>query len=232
MFRDLVLRLEIQSVKAEEDIEEDIRNILRGWVIPENRLDEIKNHCLAWLIAKILSDIRRGRTPIIEHNDFRKENEAFFKEFRSGILADYSKGLLPDDNALAAEGQSDKVYVRQLQAIAVSDSKMMQACSDFYKAAINRHEWIERGLISPEAAEEFEGKLCSAFKNARERIELTNADADEVQKGKILLNTCEGRQERLAGLDVADRTIPGIYHHLSDDLRVGWHPRWESLFHK
>ena len=90
--------------------------------------------------------------------------------------------------------------------------------------------WIERELISQEAAEEFENKLCSAYQNKRERINLLHPQADDIQKGQLLLNDCEGVQERIAGQDVADRTVPGTYQHLSNDLRVGWHPLWESMF--
>jgi hypothetical protein len=45
-----------------------------------------------------------------------------------------------------------------------------------------------------------------------------------------LLHACEGQQIKIAERDPVDRTIPGTYHHLSDDCRVGWHPQWESMF--
>ena len=230
LFQGIVGRLDVQSVERESSLENEIRDALLSMMVPETRVDEIKDKCLGWLISKVVGEIQSKNSPIVEHNDFRRENAAFFAEFRAGVLSDYSKGQLPDNVVLAAEGQSDKVYVRQLQAIKVSKDKLLQACTDFYRAGINRQMWIERELISQEAAEEFENKLCSAYQNKRERINLLHPQADDIQKGQLLLNDCEGVQERIAGQDVADRTVPGTYQHLSNDLRVGWHPLWESMF--
>ena len=230
MFRDVICRLDVQSVDSEVMIEEKIRDVFRSWLISDTRLDESKNHCLGWLISKIVTEIRQHRTPIIEYDDFRRQNSAFFKEVRSGTLIDFSKDQMPDEATLADEGRSDKVYVRQLQAIEVSGEKMMRACSDYYKAEINRQMWIDKEMVSQDAAKDFEGRLCSAYENERERLELSPLDADDIQKGKLLLNACERRQERLAGMDVVDRFIPGTYHHLADECKLGWHPQWRAMF--
>jgi hypothetical protein len=232
MFRDIICRLDVQSVESEAAIEEEIRDVFRSGMVSESLLDAHKNHCLGWLVSKISKEIREKRTPIIEYNEFYKENVAFCREMRTGVLADYSKGRMPDKTALLAEGQSDKIYVRQLQAIDISGEKLLQACSDFYKAGINRQMWIDCEMVSAEAAADFEERLCSAYENERERIELSQTDTDDIHKGKLLLNACERQQERLAGMEVVDRTIPGTYHHLSDDLRLGWHPQWKEMFPK
>lgn len=230
MFRDVICRLDVQSVDSEVMIDEEIRDVFRSWLISENRLDESKNHCLGWLISRIIGEIRQQRTPIIEYDDFRRQNSAFFKEVRSGVLMDFSQDQMPDETMLADEGRSDKVYVRQLQAIDISGKKMLQACSDYYKAEINRQMWIDQEMVSHEAAKDFEGRLCSAYENERDLLELSPTGANDIQKGQLLLNACERRQERLAGMDVVDRFIPGTYHHLADECKLGWHPQWRALF--
>jgi hypothetical protein len=48
----------------------------------------------------------------------------------------------------------------------------------------------------------------------------------------LILLDCQQRQECIANMDPPDRTVQGSYHVLSDELRVGWHPRWENIFSK
>ena len=220
------------TTKREQDIDEEITKELLGAMFPENRLDEIKKHYLGWLITRITGDIREKKCPIIYKEEFVKENQAFANSIRSRSLVDYSLSNQPSEEELAEEAISDKVYVRQLQAIAVDQTKMIRACSDYYRASINRQMWIEKELVSPEAADEFEAKLCSAYEHEKERIELENGGLNDVQRGRLLLNACEGQQVRISDRDPVDRTIPGTYHHLSDDLRLGWHPSWENMFCK
>ena len=112
----------------------------------------------------------------------------------------------------------------------IGKEKMIRACSDYFRAGINRHEWIERALISVEEADEFERKLYSAYEGEKERIDLECFGLSDIDKGRLLLNACERQQVKIADRDPVDRTIPGTYHHLSDDLRLGWHPKWEDMF--
>ena len=232
IFQQLLMRLDVETNEREIEIEEEIRNQLRKYSIQENRLDELKNHYLGWLITRINGDIRANNCPIIYKDEFLKENMAFVNSIRSNSLVDYSSSDRPTEEELAAEAVSDKVYVKQLQAIEIGQAKMIQACSDYLRVSINRQQWIENELISPEEADEFESKLCSAYEREKERIELEASDSDDVKKGRLLLNACEGQQVRISDRDPVDRTIPGTYHHLSDDRRVGWHPKWKSLFCK
>ena len=232
VFQRILVRLEMATNKREQDIDDGITKELLGAMFPENRLDEIKNHYLGWLVTRISSDIREKKCPIIYKEEFVKENRAFANSIRSRSLVDYSLSNRPSEEELAEEAISDKVYVRQLQAIAVDQAKMIRACSDYYRASVNRQMWIEKELVSPEEADEFESKLCSAYEHEKERIELENGGLRDVQRGRLLLNACEGQQVRISDRDPVDGTIPGTYHHLSDDLRLGWHPSWENMFCK
>ena len=230
VFKQLLVNLEVATNKREREIEDEIKNTLLGFMIPENRLDEITNHCLGWLVKRINGDIHDRKCPIIYKEEFVKGNQAFANCIRSRSLVDYSSSNRPTEDELAEEAMSDKVYVKQLQAIEIGQERMIKACSDYYRASINRQAWIEKDLVSPEEADEFESKLCSAYEQEKERIELENEVSTDVKKGRLLLNACEGQQVRIANQDPVDRMIPGTYHHLSDDLRVGWHPQWRALF--
>jgi len=230
IFQQLLMRLEVSTNKNEEEIEGEIRNLLKGYMFPAARLDEIRNHFLSWLMTRICREIRDKRCPIIYKEEFVHENRAFVNSIRSQSLVDYSSSNHPNKEVLAEEAVSDKMYVKQLQAIKVGKEKMIRACSDYYRAGINRHEWIERELISVEEADEFEKKLYSAYEGEKERINLEFLGLSDIDKGQRLLNACERQQVRIADRDPVDRTIPGTYHHLSNDLRLGWHPKWEDMF--
>lgn len=230
ILRKILVTLEVVVNQSEREIEAEIANEFRSAMISENRIEEVKNHCLGWVVKKIVHEIRNKRSPIIDKDEFIRQNIAFINQVRAGSLVDYSLSNRPTKDELAAEALSDKNYIRQLQAIDVDQSKMISACSDYYRAGINRQAWIEKELISPEEADEFEAKLCSAYEREKERIELEKSDLCDLKKGRLLLNACEGQQVRIADRDPVDRTIPGTYHHLSDDLKLGWHPQWRMLF--
>ena len=230
IFQQLLMRLEVSTNKNEEEIEKEIRDLLIGAMFPAARLDEIRNHFHSWLMTRICREIRDRRCPIIYKEEFVQENRAFVNSIRSQSLVDYSSSNHPNKEELAEEAVSDKMYVKQLQAIKVDKEKMIRACSDYFRAGINRHEWIERELISIEEADEFEEKLYSAYEGEKESIDLEFCGLSDIDKGRRLLNACERQQVRIADRDPVDRTIPGTYHHLSNDLRLGWHPKWKDMF--
>ena len=231
LFRQILLNFEVVTNESEREIVSEIMNAIRSFsMIPENRLEEVKNHYLGWVVNKIIDEIRNKNCPIIDKDEFVRQNLAFINHVRRGSLVDYSLSNQPTQEELEVEALSDKNYIKQLQAIDISREKMIDACSDYFRAGINRHTWIENELISPEEADEFEAKLCSAYKLEKDRIDLEEEGADDKRKGRLLLNACERQQIKIADMDPVDRTIPGTYHHLSDDLKLGWHPQWHSLF--
>ena len=128
----------------------------------------------------------------------------------------------------------DSVFIRQLALLRVSGARILQAAKDYMRAFSQRSRWIGAELLTVGDLAEFETTLVEEW---RRRFLVM---CDELGQAAAEEEICrEARRfyqwfELEADFPIRPRcTAPfltrGSFHILSDQLRVGWHPRFESL---
>ena len=124
-------------------------------------------------------------------------------------------------------------FVRQLQSIGIGPSRLEYAKRDFYRASVQRSQWVRQNLL-------FDGEVG--------RFEKTLIEEWQPRFAQMCDGLAEGCQEaalreaghKLYGWVETDARFPlrttvsrflnvGSYHILADDLRVGWHRDYQTL---
>jgi len=74
-------------------------------------------------------------------------------------LIDFTKCEPISEESKEEQSNLRPVYLRQLEAIKLDNSDLIEAINDFLTAKVNRDKWIEAELIDLPTAVDFERKL-------------------------------------------------------------------------
>lgn len=124
-------------------------------------------------------------------------------------------------------------FVRQLQSIGISATRLQYAKRDFYRASVQRSQWARQNLLFDGEVKRFEktlieewqprfAQMCDALAEGCEDATLRDAG----QKIYSWVETAARFPIRTA---VSRFLNVGSYHILADDLRVGWHRNYLTL---
>lgn len=125
-------------------------------------------------------------------------------------------------------------FVRQLQSIGIGGARLQYAKRDFYRASTQRSRWARQNLLFDGEVARFDQRLVEEWQPRFARM----CDG--------LPQVCQESTVREAGHQLyfwveTDARFPlrttvsrffnvGSYHILADDLRVGWHRDYKTLW--
>jgi hypothetical protein len=138
----------------------------------------------------------------------------------------------PPDSEL--EALNEMLFVRQLRTVGVGDNRIQFAKRDYYRAFTQRSRWTRQSLLFDGEVARFEKTLVEEweprFAAMCDGLDGTTKDFTICQAGQDLYHWVEA-QARFAFRTVSARFLNvGSYHILANDLRLGWHRDYTSLF--
>jgi len=197
--------------------------------VPSSQIDFLRDKISGWLIKTIQEKIAKKVPACISWEDFDHQFITLFERVRRRELIDFTLESPPDDEDIHNQVKIRPLYLRQLDLIGCSDDEIVEAVSNFLRANVNRHKWIEEEIIDEETAADFINKLKGFWSSQKKRIELTVNYLDDEKKGQLLLEDCKSRMEKIADMSPPHPTVAGTYHALAEEPILGWHPTWEKL---
>ena len=209
---------------------EDVKTELRKKIFSLYQLDFLIEQLNGWLNRVIIEKIETKSNSPICWEDFESHCQVLFDRARKRELLDFTVQLVIDESTVSTQRSQHPRYLRQLEAINASDDTLVEAVSDFLRAKVNRHKWIENEIIDELVATDFETRLQRFWKNTRQLIELTDKDKHEYDRGMRLYLECKNRNETIRDMTPPFSTVAGTFHALSDAPGLGWHPYWEKQF--
>jgi hypothetical protein len=231
VFKEIIPNFELIADNKADNVYDSIRDEIRKKVVPEDHIEYLLDSLTGWLQKIINQRIASGKSSIITFFEFKEYFQHLFTRIKNKQeLIDFAVSKIPTRNELVQRASKRPVYVRQLEVIKSSQDEVIEAVSDYFRADSNRQEWIEKAIIDEISMQDFQDRLYSFYQNSRKQISLTKSRETPEDQGQLLLLACKMRQERIANIDPPDKTVQGSYHVLADELRLGWHPKWESLF--
>jgi len=145
---------------------------------------------------------------------------------------------LPIDDAIEqmevdATGYQDRVFVHQLRLIQIGNARIVRAVRDYYRAFAQRSLWIREELVGIGDLERYERRLTDAWQSRFlvMRDELGEAAAeDEMRRLACQLYKWVDTEElpRIRPQCQGGFVARGSFHILADDLKVGWHPEFQT----
>jgi hypothetical protein len=170
----------------------------------------------------VIRHLLTGQAPI-EADEVFFELDALRDEFSANDLPIDVTREQADQREL---GEDERVFVRQLQLLAISSRSLELAIRDYKRAYMQRARWTDDALVSSRELRRYEERLLDEWEHVSASA-WENASSDD-----------DGRVR--AGFDVYDRiqsvdlwirpncqerfVSRGSYHMLANELKVGWHP--------
>jgi hypothetical protein len=159
------------------------------------------------------------------------------------IRCEFDRDRLPDDllgasiPERAIDDTDNSLFVRQLLLVAISQARVRLAQEDHYRAFTQRSRWVKDKLVDLGEVIKYEGRLIGCW---RERflimLEEVPPESDEhtlVRHGAALFNWVVVEAPSRSQLWFrpefqSEYMTKGSYHMLADQLRVGWHPKYQD----
>lgn len=215
------LRLVCGSGSPQADIEAAIR---RDPVSPSKVFD-IANILCGWVKRQADIQLEKGQPAVIARDDFHREYLAYVRSVdRDLILKSFSA---KPSHTEKLERFPDK-FVQQLDLIEVSYDEKLEAISDFLRACSDRVLWSKSGDVHEDSFTELDDNLQRTWRNLRRAVEIEVNSKPEIERGKLLHARCMVHSATVQGMGTPAHFIPGCFHRLADDMKLGWHPAYRK----
>lgn len=211
---------------------DEVKIEIRRKHVPDGQIEFIMENLSGWIQKVIIEKIAVREKAIISWEEFNHQFLVLFDRSRCRELIDFTMQYSKEDEKVRNQVKTRPRYIKQLEAIDLTDEEIIDAVSDYLRADVNRQKWIDSEIINEEVASNFESKLTKFWENQRKRIKITEKKLGEIEQGQLLLIDCKSRKETIRGMFPPSSTIPGTYHALADEPTIGWHPNWETIFLK
>ena len=177
-----------------------------------------------WWFRRVVQSLAEpARPPILG-----TEVDAKIRELGSQFQPD----SLPIDESIIEADFDDDAYtsaffVRQLDLVSLSKTKILYAIRDYFRAYTHRNAWLDDGHLHPGDLRHYDRRLREEwehhFETMKEDIGAAAAEEAKREAGRKLFN-------KIHDLEIAIRprvtelfVTRGSYHILANALKVGWH---------
>lgn len=197
--------------------------------MPEEHKELCIKNALGWVKMEATSLFEQQLPCAISYDSFHAEMTAYLEKLRS-------KTVLPPLSSAPTASQlallKTATFVRQLRAIDSEDDDILEAMNDFFLAASDRVDYINKGWVSAGSFTELETALKRVWRDSKKAIGLEGQLSDAKLVGQKLYVRCKSHKDRVQGMDPPAYFIPGSFHQLADEPSIGWHPQYEELMKK
>ncbi|WP_404478989.1 ABC-three component system protein [Novosphingobium sp. BL-52-GroH] len=128
-------------------------------------------------------------------------------------------------------------FIGQLRAIGVSGIRIQWAKRDYYRAFSQRSKWTREHAVHDGELASFEKRLIEEWEPRFERMcdssrREENGDSQLQTAGQDLFHWVE-TEARIPFRSLLTRSLSvGSYHILANDIRLGWHRDYKTIFPK
>ena len=222
----------IRVLDASPDISDtaaEIKRIVKHAVRREH-LDGLYERLEGWWFDKVVRHLTHRSDELIVQFDVHAKIRDIGDQFRPDALPidfyDKFPPTQPDPE------EDDRIFVRQLRAIAINNRRIGNAIVDYYRAFEQRSKWVREQLVFGEELERYERKLVDEWERYRlaleDELSTDNAGEEELQRfGRNVYTWMETGSDIRIRPDVNEPYVQrGSYHRLADERQVWWHPKF------
>jgi hypothetical protein len=210
------------------DLEDSIRQSIKYAARPEC-YDRVLERVEGWWLKKSIAALSSAQPVFVSQREVHSlicDISARFAPDNLPIDIDE----VPDSDGVAIPAE-ERVFCKQLRLISVGQPRMTICIGDFFRASAQRSRWVQDELLCINELERYEGRLVDEWRHQFGRMQDELDQADEQTKknaGRKLLGTIEDKDIRIRQNCIDSFVMRGSYHILSNKLKVGWHPDYES----
>lgn len=180
-----------------------------------------------WWFAKVIQSLTEEGTPTIPVISIQSKVHEISQGFKLGSLPlDEEVDAMPPVSSLPTD---ERMLIRQMNLIEVSEKTALAAVHDYYRAADQRSRWARENLLLDGEVERYDRGLCDAWRYKFLAVKEDAHDGDSKKAGgKNVFRWACGFSRPFRNRDELWLSS-GSFQILADNLRIGWHPDYESL---
>jgi hypothetical protein len=193
-----------------------------GWSLRPRFREQMVERLLEWWDRRVIQHLLTGQVPI-EADEVFYELDALRDEFSAHDLPIDITREQADARELADD---ERVFVQQLQLLAMSSRPLELAIRDYKRAYMQRARWTEDALVSSRELRRYEERLLDEWEHisAAAWLELGEEDEERRRAGQEVYERIQF-VELWIRPNCQERFVSrGSYHMLANELKVGWHP--------
>ncbi|QZN77672.1 ABC-three component system protein [Paenibacillus sp. DR312] len=188
-------------------------------------------YMLGWIEKKAAELVEAKQPMCISYQEYKKELIAIRREFnQKQSLKELAPR--PTEQEVRDEMSALRRYIEQLNVVECDYTEKIEAINDYLRASTNRTIWARRGDISDGNLTSYQETLIKKWATKQKIISLQykhlNLSPEEL--GRLLYLECKNEPINIDHLYVPDFFTVGCYHALSDDVEIGWHPKYKDIF--
>ena len=211
------------------DVRDEIEDEIHYSASPD-RIGKFTDNLEGWWFNRVvlaLSDSESARIPLA---DIQNKVSELREEFKIGILRlnDEIESMpppseLPEDN---------RTFVRQMNLVGISSEEMKATVHDYYRAFEQRSRWARENILLDGETNRYDMALHDAWQRRflACTTDISESSNENLQRnqGKKVFRWAREYQKPLRNRDEIWLSS-GSFQMLSDEVRIGWHPNFETI---
>jgi hypothetical protein len=192
--------------------------------------DQFLQYLEGWWLQRVVAGLDGNQSVTIKGIEIESELNDLRDQFKSDSLPIHPE--IQSANPDLAPFSHWR-FVKQLRLINISESRIKRAATNFYKASEQRSRWVRESLLVDDDLERYDDTLREEwgirFDQAKDAIPSNSNDPEKTNAGQKVYQWVEAEAHIPIRPSCQDHFITrGSYQMLANQLRVGWHPEFES----
>lgn len=193
--------------------------------------ERVYDKVIGWWIRNVIECLTAAEPVFIGYRQLQKELFDVGSEYKADSLPiDVDPFYQPTDEELAALSPENRIFIEQLNLIALSHDRLKRCIRDYYNAFRQRSQWVRESLLFIDDLTKYENVLIDEwdrlFSIMKEHIADYGAgitDDQKHQQGKDLFGKIEELNLPIRKNVTQPFIMRGTFHGLANQLKVGWH---------
>jgi hypothetical protein len=212
------------------DIKNNIMPYIRTATLPPFE-ERVYDKIIGWWIKNVIHCLTADDPVFIGYRQLQKELFDVGSEYKDDSLPiDIDPFYQPTAEELSELSPENRIFIEQLNLIALSSDRLKRCIRDYYNAFRQRSQWVRESLLYINDLTKYEDDLVDEWDRLfcimKENLEDFGAECTEAQKckyGKDLLSRIEELNLPIRKNVTQPFIMRGSFHGLASQLRVGWH---------
>lgn len=210
-----------------ERYSETVKNKLKVLHITEDLINPIFESLIGWINNIIANCVENKKCICTTYDDFIYQVNCLFREYNQKYSLRIKLPTL-SNHKIQEELLKKRKYVEQLEIVNAEYEDKLQAINDYFCAVDNRVKLAISG-ISEEQMTVYENNLKRHWINKKRINDIERKQLSDEEKGLLLYFKCLDDKKDMETCEVPDAFYNGCLHMLSNELDIGWHPRYIEI---
>lgn len=202
--------------------------------------ERVYDKIIGWWIRNVIQCLIAVEPVFIGYRQLQKELFDVGSEYKADSLPiDVDPLYQPTDEELEALTPKNRIFIEQLNLIALSHDRLKRCIRDYYNAYRQRSQWVRESLLYINDLTKYENMLVDEWERLfvimKEHIADYGSAITCDQKcahGRALFEKVEELNLPIRKNATQPFIMRGTFHELANQFRVGWHVDYmERLYH-